>query len=83
MDAQKADEIRSSLLGSFLEKKHLTLTVEVEDLDQAEQLAEWFYAKDKPINLNLIRIAWDEVSVSKEEGELIEKMREVFGASQY
>ncbi|MEM1156083.1 MAG: hypothetical protein AAGI44_18250, partial [Pseudomonadota bacterium] len=39
--------------------KTLVLTVEVTDIEHAEQILEWLYAPEKPMKSQLTAIAWD------------------------
>ena len=78
MDKKRADKVKKEFAEAMLNKKHLILSVEVENEGQGEMLMEWMYSDESPVDLKLIEIAWDKVAVSKEEAEFIDKARAIF-----
>lgn len=61
----------------LLENGDLTLSVRVNSKEDVEQLMDWMYAPEKPMTAELIELAWNKAIVSKEEAELLDKMRKV------
>lgn len=63
-DLDKRKDVRESFeqhnrhLQFFVDKPHLWLKVEVNDLDSADQILEWMYAKEKPVKAELLEINW-------------------------
>lgn len=60
--------------------KHGTiiLTVEVTTVKGAQQINDWLYSSDKPMESVLSSISWDKTMVSKEVAEKIDALRELF-----
>jgi len=62
-------------MRSLASRGTLVLTVRVANEEQAEQIADWMYADDKPMLAQLDEIAWDRTTVSLEVAEAIETIR--------
>ena len=56
-------------------KGMLLLTVRVDSPEQADEIMQWMYAKDKPMKAELVEIAWDKVAVNREQVEALEVLR--------
>lgn len=80
-DVQRAIDSYNSTVQFLLDKKTLHLTVRVNTAEDVEQLLTWAYNKEEsPMNSDLLVIGFDTVPVSKVEADLLEKIREIFGA---
>lgn len=63
---------------SLVNKGTLLLTVRVDSQEQAGEIMQWMYAKDKPMKAELVEIAWNKVAVRKEQAEALEMLRRSF-----
>jgi hypothetical protein len=63
MNADQAKEHVSDMCKSLVSKGRLLLTVDVRTEEEAEQILEWMYCKEKPMKALLNEIAWDKVVV--------------------
>jgi hypothetical protein len=61
-----------------VKKGTLLLTVRLDSPEQADEIMQWMYAKDKPMKAALLEIAWDKVAVRKEQSEALEMLRQSF-----
>ena len=60
---------------ALVNKGMLLLTVRVDSPEQADEIMQWMYAKDKPMKAELVEIAWDKVAVNREQVEALEVLR--------
>jgi hypothetical protein len=60
-----------SICARLVEERTLTLTVVVNTKEDAEQILEWMYAKEKPMSAVLEEMAWDKVSATPEVMEAV------------
>ena len=75
------EQVEQQVLDSneaLVKHKVLTLTVEVNTVEEADEIMCWMYAKSKPMKSALLEIAWDKVTVSKKVADAIESLRLAF-----
>lgn len=78
MTHDEAIKFREDQNQSLVNKGMLLLTVRVDYPEQADEIMQWMYAKDKPMKAELVEIAWDKVAVLKEQAEALEMLRQSF-----
>lgn len=71
MNADEAADFIVEQNRSLANKGTLLLTVRLDSPEQAAEIMQWMYAKDKPMKAELIEIAWDKVAVKKEVAEAV------------
>lgn len=69
-----SDDVIDQMARMFVQKKRLLLTVEVSSEEEAIQLIEWMYAKDKPMKSNLLEVSWDKATVAKDVADAIDAL---------
>lgn len=57
---------------SLVEKKRLTLTVEVTTPEQAREILSWMYAQDKPMKATLLEMSWNRATVPVKVAEALQ-----------
>ena len=65
-------------LDFFVKKGRLILAVDVTTQEQAEELIRWMYAPEKPMKSELIDISWDKQTVTKQQGKLLDDIKEYY-----
>ena len=65
-------------LDFFVKKGRLILAVDVTTQEQAEEIIGWMYAPEKPMKSELIDISWDKQTVTKQEGKLLDAIKECY-----
>ena len=78
MDKTEALELRRSTCEHLINKGELFLRVKVTTREQADELMEWMYASVKPMKAELLELAWNKATVSKEEYDLINHIKSVY-----
>ena len=78
MTHDEAVKFREEQNLSLVKKGTLLLTVRLDSPEQADEIMQWMYAKDKPMKATLLEIAWDKVAVRKEQAEALEMLRQSF-----
>jgi len=78
-----SDTTFKDMCGGLVDRGQLILTVKVNTVEDASQLIEWMYAPKKPMSAELIEMAWDKVTVSKKEGEVIKHIRTMLADDVY
>ena len=72
----KKDSFINEMADSFVGKKKLILSVEVENREQAIEIISWMYSKEPPMKAKLLEIAWDRALVSAKQAELLNELLE-------
>jgi hypothetical protein len=72
---KRALEMHESSLQHLVDKGRLVLTVDVATKEQAEEILEWMYAPEKPMKCELLELAWDKTTVTKQEYEALEQLK--------
>ena len=74
---QRALKQHDGTLQHLVDKGRLILTVNVTTKEQAEELLEWMYATEKPMKSELLGLAWDKETVTKQEFDALEQLKAV------
>jgi len=72
---QRALEQHDGTLQHLVDKGRLVLTVNVTTKEQANEILEWMYAPEKPMKSELLELAWDRATVTKQEYEALEQLK--------
>ena len=66
MSYQVDTDPRVDMIRGLLAKGHLLLKVKIRTEDDAEEIIRWMYAPHKPMQAELLEIAWDKELVDKD-----------------
>lgn len=83
MTLEEAKRMQEETVQNLVDKGRLILTVDVKTKEQAEELMRWMYSPDKPMKSELIELAWDKKTVTKQEADLLGQMRDVLINQQF
>lgn len=71
MTPEQAEKFVTEQHASLAAKGRLLLTVDLSTPEEAAQIMEWMYAKDKPMLAKLVGIGWDQVLIPKAQADAL------------
>ena len=80
MTPEQAEKFVTDQNAALAAKGRLLLTVDLSTPEQAGQIMQWMYGKDKPMAATLVSITWDCIPVPRAHAEALAALSAILGA---